>query len=83
MDALSDVLHSARFSGSVLFRARLSAPWAVAAPPFRDVLPMIFPWARHHRLVLFHIVERGACWIEQPDNDPLRLEAHTIGAISF
>jgi AraC-like DNA-binding protein len=62
MDVLSDLLRSIRISGAVLFRAELSAPWAVAAPASQSVAPLLKPDAE--RLVLFHLVAEGECWVQ-------------------
>jgi hypothetical protein len=58
---LGDVLATIRLVGAIFLRAEYTAPWAYESPP-PDVLTLILePDAK--RLILFHIVAEGRCWI--------------------
>jgi AraC-like DNA-binding protein len=72
MDVLSDVLRVLELSGAICFRAELSAPWALAVPDSRVTTPRLLPSAA--RLVLFHVVVSGRCWIALESGSPLWLE---------
>lgn len=72
MDPLSDVLRVLELSGAVCFRAELSAPWALAVPDSKESTPRLLPSAA--RLVLFHVVISGRCWIAVEGKGPLWLE---------
>lgn len=68
---MADVLHTAldgvRLSGSLFLRAEYTEGWSYESPPPRDLATMLRPGAE--RLVLFHIVASGACWIALPDGE--------------
>ena len=63
----ADVLHAAldgvRLSGSLFLRAEYTEGWSYESPPPRELATMLRPGAE--RLVLFHIVASGACWISR------------------
>jgi AraC-like DNA-binding protein len=60
VDVLSDVLQQVRLTGAVLFRARLGAPWCIAARPETAVAAQLAVSAS--QLISFHIVLEGAFW---------------------
>lgn len=51
MDALTHILDTLRFNGSLYFRTELTSPWSIRVPEKKDV-------AR------FHIVTRGQAWLQ-------------------
>ncbi|BAZ21555.1 AraC family transcriptional regulator [Kalymmatonema gypsitolerans NIES-4073] len=62
MDVLSDVLRVIRLSGGVRFRTEYFAPWSIETPP-PDQLAVLLQ-AASRRIVSFHIVAEGTCWVE-------------------
>ena len=58
---LDEVLSAIRLEGAIFLRAEYSAPWAYESPSCSDLTALLRPDAK--RLVLFHIVAEGACWI--------------------
>lgn len=58
MDAFSEVLSGVRLKGAVYFRAAMSAPWDMAAPPSREFAPLLAPGAKH--LIVYHLVVAGS-----------------------
>lgn len=67
VDALSQVLESVHFHGSLYFRSELTAPWGMSVPASDTAQ--------------FHVVRRGQCWLfsVEPEAPPaLRLEAGDI-----
>jgi AraC family transcriptional regulator, alkane utilization regulator len=62
MDVLSDVLRVIRLSGGVRFRTEYFAPWSIATPPPSQLAVLL--QAASQRIVSFHIVAEGTCWVE-------------------
>jgi AraC family transcriptional regulator, alkane utilization regulator len=88
-DVLSDVLRVFRVTGAALLRGDFRAPWSWVTPPASAIAAMLHPGAT--RLVIFHIVAEGHCWVEIAGGPRLRLQhgdvvgfphghAHTMGA---
>lgn len=88
-DVLSDLLRVVRLSGTMLFRGDLSAPWALKTVDSTKLAHILFPKAK--RLLLFHLVAEGRCWIALPDCHRVQLvcgdivvlpygDAHTMGS---
>lgn len=50
-DALGEILHFVRMTGSFYCRTELTAPWALELPPRKNC-------------VSFHVVTAGSCWLE-------------------
>jgi len=72
-DLLSDILRTVHLSGMVLFRAEFREPWSVATPDscqLAQALP--FPT---ERIIQFHIVAAGNCWLEVDGCERLWLTA--------
>src|SRR5262245_61232481 len=76
MDTLSDVLRAVRLSGAVMFVCEFTAPWSVWAPDSCDFAPMLISGAK--RLVLFHVVTEGRCWVELENAPPVGLDAGDV-----
>jgi AraC-like DNA-binding protein len=80
-DVLSDLLRVVRLTGAVLFRGDLSAPWAFETLDSTQLAAMLLPGAR--RLVLFHLVSQGECFIAMPDGQWNRLESGDIVVLPY
>ena len=52
-DVLSDVLRAVRLTGAVYFDFELSSPWAVDAPPSREIAAIVMPGAQ--RVIEYHL----------------------------
>jgi AraC-like DNA-binding protein len=61
-------LHRLRLDGAIFFRAEFTERWAYRSPTSDQVAQILRPGAR--RLILFHIVAAGRCWV-RPDGDPV------------
>src|SRR4051812_2314751 len=61
-DTAISALQSLRLDGAIFFRAELTESWAFGSPPSRELAPGLRPGAE--RLIMFHIVAAGKCWIE-------------------
>ncbi len=69
MDLLSNILATLRLRGNLYFRTELCAPWGIDVPADRQV-------AR------FHVVIRGACWLQvTDDNEALFLEEGDLAIV--
>lgn len=66
-DVLSDVLRRFRVTGAALLRGEYSAPWAWEAPGARTIGQHLH--SETTRLVIFHIVADGRCWLEVEGQD--------------
>ena len=90
-DVLSDLLRVVRLSGAALFRGDLSAPWALKTVDSTKIAHILLPKAK--RLLSFHLVAEGRCWIALPGCHRVQLacgdivvlpygDAHTMGSDS-
>lgn len=76
-DALSDVLRTFRLAGSMFFRVRLRAPYAVTALGVDQLIERFAPSV--HNMLPFHLITRGPIWFDiEGREEPLCLEAGDI-----
>jgi AraC family transcriptional regulator, alkane utilization regulator len=61
-DVLSDILKVFRVTGAAMLRAEFSAPWGCETPPASAIAELLHPGAS--RLIIFHIIAEGSCWVE-------------------
>lgn len=73
MDALSQTLRVVRLVGAIFLQGRFTAPWCYQSPPADAAAPHLEPTAE--RVVIFHLITEGECWVELGDAPPLRLVA--------
>lgn len=59
---VSDVLSTLRLTGAIFLRAEYTAPWAYESPPSDDLMRLLQP--QSERLILFHIIAEGSCWLQ-------------------
>ena len=64
MDALSDVLQTIDLSGVVFLRGVFCGEYGLVMPPPTIQHPLVQPQSSEHRLVMFHIVREGGCYLE-------------------
>ncbi len=76
MDALSQTLRVVHLVGAVFLHARFSAPWCYQSPRADLAAPLLEPQAE--RVVIFHLITEGECFVEMPGEDPLRLAAGDV-----
>lgn len=77
-DVLSDVLAALRLSGAVFFDNEAHSPWVSAAPTVAQIATFVLPECE--RIVPFHMVTAGFCWLEI-EGDPassVRLETGDV-----
>lgn len=63
---LRAALEQLRLDGAIFFRSEFSEAFALEDTP-ADIAGLLHPGAE--RLILFHIVARGACWVAGPEGD--------------
>ena len=81
LDLLADVLSKIRLAGAIFLRAEYTAPWAYASPESGDLIGLLAPQAR--RLVLFHLVAEGRCWIRVSGGAPMVAAAGEVIVIPY
>lgn len=73
MDALSETLRVVRLTGAIFIQARFTAPWCYQSPRADFAAPLLEPGAE--RVVIFHLITEGECFVEMPGTEPVRLVA--------
>ncbi len=73
MDALSQTLRVVRLVGAIFLHGRFTAPWCYQSPHADAAAPYLEPTAE--RVVIFHLVTEGDCWVELGAMPPLHLTA--------
>ena len=73
MDALSETLRVVRLVGAIFINARFTAPWCYQSPRADTAAPLLEPGAE--RVVIFHLITEGECFVELGSEPPLRLVA--------
>jgi AraC-like DNA-binding protein len=76
MDILSEVLQTIRFSGAIELRAEFSAPWVIETAPCYEFAEALQSYTK--RLVPFHIIAEGSCWVKTTQNICQALSAGDI-----
>jgi AraC-like DNA-binding protein len=75
-DALSEVLRVVRLVGAIFIRARFTAPWCYHSPHATSIAPLLEPGAE--RVVIFHLITEGECFVELGDQPPVHLGAGDV-----
>lgn len=73
MDALSETLRVVRLVGAIFINGRFTAPWCYQSPRADTAAPFLEPGAE--RVVIFHLITEGECFVEMGNEPPLRLVA--------
>ena len=71
MDALSETLRVVQLVGAIFINARFTAPWCYKSPSAAAAAPILEPGAE--RVVIFHLVTEGECYVEMSEQPPVRL----------
>ena len=75
-DALSETLRVVHLVGAIFIRARFTAPWCYLSPHADAAAPILEPGAE--RVVIFHLITEGECFVELERHEPLRLVAGDV-----
>jgi AraC-like DNA-binding protein len=73
MDALSETLRVVRLVGAMFLQGRFTAPWCYQSPNADTAAAVLEPTAE--RIVIFHLISEGECFVEIGDDAPVRLIA--------
>ena len=73
MDALSETLRVVQLVGAIFINARFTAPWCYQSPSADTAARLLEPSAE--RVVIFHMVMEGECFVEMGNQSPVRLIA--------
>jgi AraC-like DNA-binding protein len=73
MDALSETLRVVRLVGAIFINGRFTAPWCYQSPSADTAAPFLEPSAE--RVVIFHLITEGECYVELGNEPPLKLVA--------
>lgn len=76
MDALSEILRVVRLVGAIFIQAKFTAPWSYQSPCADSVAPLLEPGAE--RVVIFHLIIEGECFVELADQSPAHLIAGDV-----
>jgi AraC-like DNA-binding protein len=80
--SLDGALGRLRLDGAIFFRAEFTEGWSYESPEAADELAQVLrPGAR--RLIIFHIVARGSCWISQVDGERLRADVGDVIVLPY
>ena len=73
MDALSETLRVVRLVGAMFLQGRFTAPWCYQSPTADTAAAVLEPTAE--RIVIFHLITEGECFVEIGNDAPVRLIA--------
>lgn len=73
MDALSETLRVVRLTGAIFINGRFTAPWCYQSPSADSAAKFLEPGAE--KVVIFHLITEGECFVELGEEPPLRLRA--------
>jgi len=76
MDAFSETLRVVRLVGAIFIEGRFSAPWCYQSPRADSAAPLLEPGAE--RIVIFHLITEGECFVEMDSEPPVRLGAGDV-----
>jgi AraC-like DNA-binding protein len=76
LDVLSETLRVIRLVGATLVHAKLTAPWSYQWQRADCIAPTLDPGAE--RVVVFHVITEGECWLEMQNEVPLHLTAGDV-----
>lgn len=76
MDALSEILRVVRLVGAIFIQARFTAPWCYQSPRADSVAHLLEPGAE--RVVIFHLITEGTCFVELEGRAPTSLHAGDV-----
>lgn len=76
MDALSETLRVVHLIGAIFINGRFTAPWCYQSPHADLAAPLLEPGTE--RVVIFHLITEGECFVELDDEPPMRLTAGDV-----
>jgi AraC-like DNA-binding protein len=81
LDLLNEVLSRIHLDGAIFLRAEYTAPWACESPTASELQRLLQSDAR--RLVLFHVVAEGSCWIRLRSGEQLEAREGDVLVVPY
>jgi AraC-like DNA-binding protein len=81
IEPVTEALERLRLEGAIYLRAEYSERWALAGQGGPMFAAMMHPGAE--RLVLFHVIASGRCWVSPPDGDRTWAEAGEVIVLPY
>ena len=79
--ALAGTLDGLRLDGAIFLRGEYTEGWAFESMPSGDLARVLAPSAS--RVILFHVVASGRCWIETDEGDRLWAETGDVIVLPY
>ncbi|HEX6150562.1 AraC family transcriptional regulator [Nocardioides sp.] len=79
--ALSAALDRLRLSGAIFLRGEYTEGWAYSSIPAKDAAALLAPGSE--RVVLFHVVAEGRCWIKVEGSEPLWADSGDVIVLPY
>lgn len=76
MDAFSEILRVVRLVSAIFINAKFTAPWCYQSPCADLAAPLLEPGAE--KVVIFHLITEGECFVEMNNAPPLHLTAGDV-----
>jgi len=77
MDALSETLRVVRLVGAIFIHAKFTAPWCYQSPRADSAAASLLePGAE--RIIIFHLVTEGECFVELDGQPPMHISAGDV-----
>ncbi|MET0813630.1 MAG: AraC family transcriptional regulator [Pseudoxanthomonas sp.] len=73
MDALSETLRVVHLVGAIFIQGKFTAPWCYQSQRADTAAPLLEPGAE--RVVIFHLITEGECYVELDGQPPMKLIA--------
>lgn len=80
-DLIASVLSGLRLAGAIFLRAEFTAPWAYESPTSDQLTSILRPEAK--RLILFHIIAEGRCWLRSSSGEQLEACAGEVIVLPY
>jgi AraC-like DNA-binding protein len=80
-DLVAETLATIRLSGAIFLRAEYSAPWAYESPAADELRAILR--IRSRRIILFHIISEGQCWVHLPTGERLLASAGEVVILPY
>jgi AraC-like DNA-binding protein len=79
--ALAAALAGLRLDGAIFFRAEFTERWAYCSPTPEQLTQILRPGAA--RLIIFHIIAAGACWVRVAGGERLWARAGDVVVVPY
>jgi AraC-like DNA-binding protein len=81
LDVVPQVLDLVRLTGAIFFHYDFASPWAYRSPPTLELEGALPPGSGS--LVMFHIIDKGSCWVALDDGVRHPLSAGDVVVLPY